>query len=184
MAYPKALLSPGESVVLDLHPHWKRIAIPVALVPIVIGLASFAAAEVPDGSAQNPLRYAILAIAIILLLWFSLRPYLRWLSTHYVITNRRIVHRQGVIARSGRDVPLNRVNDVSFEHSVFERLLRCGTLIIESAGERGQVVLAEVPRVESVQHTVYELVQAEEARDRTAAAPTEDADNAEGVSEH
>ena len=81
-----------------------------------------------------------------------------------MVTNRRIVHREGVITRSGRDVPLNRVNDVSFQHGPIDRIFGAGTLTIESAGERGQVVLSDVPRVEKVQHTVYDLVQAEEAR--------------------
>lgn len=168
MAYPKSLLSPGEEVILDLHPHWKRIALPVLLVPVIIGLAAFAAAEMPDNSAQAPVRWAILAVAVALLFWFSLRPYLTWQFTHYVFTNRRIVHREGVIARSGRDVPLNRVNDVSFQHGVIDRLFGCGTLIVESAGERGQVAFNEVPRVEKVQRRLYELVQDEENRERQA----------------
>lgn len=164
MAYPKALLSAGEDVVLDLHPHAKALIVPLGLIPVVLGLGSFVAAEIPDGGAQGPLRWAILAIGLAILGWFSLRPFLSWQSTHYVVTTRRIVHRTGVISRSGRDIPLNRVNDVSFQHGMLERLLRCGTLVIESAGERGQVVLADVPHVESVQHTVYELVQQEDDR--------------------
>jgi uncharacterized membrane protein YdbT with pleckstrin-like domain len=95
---------------------------------------------------------------------FSLRPFLRWQATHYVITNRRIVLRSGILSRRGRDIPLNRVNDVSFEHGLIERLLRTGSLTVESAGERGQLVLTDVPRVERVQHTIYELVQQHELR--------------------
>ena len=78
-----------------------------------------------------------------------------------MFTNERIITRQGVFARVGRDIPLNRVNDVSFQHSFFERLLGTGTLTIESAGERGQVVLTEIPRVERVQSQLYELVEAD-----------------------
>jgi uncharacterized membrane protein YdbT with pleckstrin-like domain len=159
------LLSEGEQVVLDLHTHWKALVVPIALIPVTAGLGSFVAAEIPDGSAQAPVRYAILVVCLLILAWFSLIPYLRWRTTHYVVTNRRIVHRTGVLARSGRDIPLNRVNDVSFQHTFFERLLRCGTLTIESAGERGQVVLSDVPKVEQVQRTVYELVQDETRRD-------------------
>lgn len=164
MAYPKALLSAGEEIVLDLHPHWKALIVPLGLLPVVIGLAAFLAAILPSGGARGPLRIAILVVAVLVLLWWSLRPLLRWQTTHYVVTNRRIVHRSGVLARRGRDVPLNRVNDVSFSHGLIERLLRCGTLTVESAGERGQVVLADVPRVESVQRTVYELVEQHDLR--------------------
>jgi uncharacterized membrane protein YdbT with pleckstrin-like domain len=61
-------------------------------------------------------------------------------------------------------VPLSRINDVSFSTTLLERLLRCGTVTIESAGEHGQVVLPEVGDVEHVQREVYRLVEAERQR--------------------
>jgi uncharacterized membrane protein YdbT with pleckstrin-like domain len=166
MAYPRGLLSEGEEVVLDLHPHWRALVVPLALVPITIGVGSYLAAITPSGSAQRWLRLAILVIVLALLAWRSLLPYLRWVTQHYVVTTNRIVLREGIVARNGRDVPLNRVNDVTFNHSIVERLFRSGTLIVESAGERGQVVLTDVPRVEKVQRTVYDLVQDAERGDR------------------
>ena len=84
-------------------------------------------------------------------------PYLRWRSTLIVVTTRRVVVRTGVLARSGRDVPLHRINDVTFSHSLFDRLLGCGTIVVESGGDRGQVVLDDVPHVEQVQRTLYDL---------------------------
>jgi uncharacterized membrane protein YdbT with pleckstrin-like domain len=69
--------------------------------------------------------------------------------------------REGVFSREGRDIPLNRVNDVSFQHTFFQRLLGTGVLTIESAGERGQVVLENIPHVERIQSQLYELVEAD-----------------------
>jgi uncharacterized membrane protein YdbT with pleckstrin-like domain len=160
MAFPTRLLGEDESVVLDLHPHWKRLILPALLVPIVVGLASYAIFLLPDNSARTWLRWAIVVVGLLILLRFSLWPWLRWLTTRYVLTTKRVVIRQGVFGRSGRDIPLTRVNDVSFHHSLFERLLRCGTLTIESAGEHGQVVLPEVPTVERVQREIYKCVEA------------------------
>lgn len=164
MPFPSRLLADDEEVVLDLHPHWKQLVLPLLLVPVVVGLAAYLFFVVPDGSARTPLRWAIVAVAAIVLLRWSLWPFLRWETTRYVLTNRRVVIRTGVFGRSGRDIPLTRVNDVSFQHSLFERMLRCGTLTIESAGEHGQVVLPEVPGVEVVQREVYRAVEAEVRR--------------------
>ena len=164
MPFPKRLLAEDEDVVLDLHPHWKQLFIPLLLLPVVCGVASYVAFILPDDSARTALRWVIAVVAALILLRFSLWPYLRWQTTHYVLTNRRVVIRQGVFGRSGRDIPLTRVNDVSFRHSLFERVLRCGTLTIESAGEHGQVVLPEVPQVELVQREVYKRVEAEVRR--------------------
>ncbi|HVU71591.1 MAG TPA: PH domain-containing protein [Mycobacteriales bacterium] len=165
MAYPKKLLEDGEEVVLDLHPHWRVLFIPALLVPVVVGAGAYLA-TLPDGSSAKWVRLAILVAALLILIWGSLIPYLKWLTTHYVLTNRRIAVRVGVLARTGRDVPLTRVNDVTFQHTVIERLFRSGTLTIESAGERGQVVLEDVPKVEDVQRTIYSRVEAEDQRRR------------------
>jgi uncharacterized membrane protein YdbT with pleckstrin-like domain len=164
VGFPQRLLAEDESIVLDLHPHWKRLLLPALLVPIVAGVASYVVFLLPANSARTPLRIAIVVIAMLILLRFSVWPWLRWLTTRYVLTTRRVVIRQGVFGRSGRDIPLTRVNDVSFHHSLFERLVRCGTLTIESAGEHGQVVLPEVPTVEWVQREVYRCVEAEAQR--------------------
>lgn len=172
MPYPHRLLADDEEVVLDLHPHWKRLLLPALLVPVVVGLASYAAFLVPSGSVRTPVRWAIVAVAVVVLLRWSLWPYVVWQTTRYVLTTRRVIIRRGVFGRSGRDIPLTRVNDVSFHHSLFERLLRCGTLTIESAGEHGQVVLPEVPDVELVQREVYRCVD-EETRRLGAEPPPE-----------
>jgi uncharacterized membrane protein YdbT with pleckstrin-like domain len=167
--FPSRLLGDDEEVVLDLHPHWKRLILPALLVPIVVGLASYLVFLVPDGSARTPLRWAIVVVAVLVLARFSVWPFLKWLTTRYVLTNRRVVIRTGVFSRTGRDIPLTRVNDVSFRHSLVDRMLRCGTLTIESAGEHGQVILPEVPTVEQVQRQVLRRAEEESLRVSRAA---------------
>jgi uncharacterized membrane protein YdbT with pleckstrin-like domain len=164
VAFPENVLDDDEHVIRNLRPHWRRLVIPLALLPIVVGLASYAWFKVPHGSARHPLRYAILIVAFAVLLWWTLRPLVFWLTTRYVVTNRRVLMRNGVLSRHGRDVPLTRVNDVSFQRSFVERLFGSGTLIVESAGERGQVVLKDVPNVEAVQRDIYRLVEDEAQR--------------------
>jgi len=119
--------------VRNLHPHWRRVVVPVALLPIVVGLASYGWFKLPDNSARQALRYVILAAALVILLWWTARPLLFWLSTRYIVTNRRVLIRSGVLSRTGRDIPLTRVNDVSFHRTLVERMFGSGTLTIESA---------------------------------------------------
>ncbi|HEX3906537.1 MAG TPA: PH domain-containing protein [Mycobacteriales bacterium] len=164
MPFPDNILDDDEEIVLDLRPHWRRVAIPVVLIPLVVGLASYLWFIAPSGSTQRPVHIAILVVGVAVLLWWSLRPWLRWLTTRYVLTTRRVVMRTGVVARHGRDVPLTRVNDVSFSHTMVERMFRSGTLVIESAGDRGQVILVDCPHVESVQRELYGLVEDETQR--------------------
>jgi len=105
----------------------------------------------------------------ILVIW-ALRPFLNWLTTQYVITDHRIIVRSGLLARSGRDMPLSRVNDVSFRKGFIERLLNCGTLMIESAGTKGQLTIRNVPDVEDIQREIYRLHDEDDERRRRTGA--------------
>ncbi len=104
------------------------------------------------------------AVALIVALTFTLVPLLRWRTTTYELTTRRFRLRYGILSRTGRDFPLIRISDVSFSHGLIDRMLGCGRLVIESAGEHGQLVLNEIPSVERVQAALFQLVEDEQAR--------------------
>lgn len=157
MAYPRKLLSEDESVVLDTHPHWKLLVVPVVELLVVLGLVGFLfGAGWVDATWAT---WTTVGVAAFLVLVLFVVPLLRWRTTLIVITTKRVVTRTGILTRSGRDIPLTRVNDVSFTENLLERVLRCGTLTVESAGERGQVVLTDVPHVAEVQRMLYELTE-------------------------
>lgn len=164
---PKKLLGDDEQVVMAMRPHWKEMVWPVLLLLLASPLATFLATIIPEGDVQPWLRLAVVVVAAFIVVRWVVWPFLKWLTTSYVVTDRRLITRVGVIARHGRDMPLSKVNDVTFEHSsILERVLGCGTLVVESAGERGQLVLRDVPRVEEVQRDVYRLAEADEERRR------------------
>ncbi|MEN3305846.1 MAG: hypothetical protein V7603_2048 [Micromonosporaceae bacterium] len=162
MGFPESVLTKDEHVEVHLHPHWKALVRPVFFLVVVV--AAIVAAGVflaGKGTTQNIGFLVVIGVGLVVFGWLTVWPWLTWRTTHYVFTNERVIMREGVFSREGRDIPLNRINDVSFQHSFFERLLGAGTLTIESAGERGQVVLNDIPRVEKIQSQLYELVESD-----------------------
>jgi uncharacterized membrane protein YdbT with pleckstrin-like domain len=159
VGFPESILTSDEEVVLHMRPHWRRLVGPVAWVMLVLA-AVIAAAVLWGGTGA----LWIGVVGLGLLAWLALWPWLEWRTTHYVFTTERVLVREGVLARQGRDIPLARINDVSFSHSLLERMLGSGTMTIESAGERGQMVFADLPRVEQTQTVLYELVEADRLR--------------------
>jgi uncharacterized membrane protein YdbT with pleckstrin-like domain len=157
-------LSEGEHSVLILHPHWKILLRPTLILMLVALAAAAALVLIPQGSYTASGQIAVGVVAVVaVLIWFVV-PFLRWQTTTYELTNRRLRLRQGILSRSGRDFPLIRISDVSFSHGLIDRLLGCGRLVVESAGEHGQLVLTEIPQVEKVQATLFQLVEDEHAR--------------------
>jgi membrane protein YdbS with pleckstrin-like domain len=158
MAISAKLLGDDEYVVVSTRTHWKALIFPVLVLLVVAGAGGFLAAIVPSGSMQTPLRLAILAVGVVVLLTFAAKPFLNWFFSTYTLTNRRLITRHGILTRTGRDIPLMRINDVSYEHGLIDRMLGCGTLQIQSASEGGHVVLPDVPRVEYMHLKMSDLL--------------------------
>jgi uncharacterized membrane protein YdbT with pleckstrin-like domain len=97
----------------------------------------------------------------------SVVPFLRWFATRYELTEQGLVIREGILSRSVRTIPIGRVNDASHAQRLIERMLGKGTLIVESGGERGRLVLKNVPEVDNWHQQIYRLIDdmADGARD-------------------
>lgn len=158
MGISEKLLSEGEHIIASMRTHWKALVLPVLFLLVVCALAGFALAVLPSGNVHDPLMYAVIALALIAIAWLTLRPFLIWLTASYTVTNRRLINRSGVFTRTGRDIPLHRINDVRYERDVLDRLLGCGTLVISDASEQGRSVLPDVPRVEKLQLVITDLL--------------------------
>lgn len=135
-------------MVLRLRTHAKVLLLPAVALILVGALLGVGAALVP--SAYRPGgQYVVVVAAAALATWWSVIPFLRWRTRTYTITNHRLIARQGILNRVGTVLPLMRINDVSYERSLMDRILGCGTLFIQTAAE-GAVVLDDVPDVEHV----------------------------------
>jgi len=170
VAYPDSLLADDERVVKHLHPHWITLVRPVLLLIVIVALGSFLAAIFPGGGLQTPGRIAIGVVGVIALILVTLIPYLRWRTTHYVLTTHRLMTRVGILSHTGRDIPLNRINNAMYEQSFFERIVNSGTLVVESAGEDGQQVFRNIPNADETQQLINRLVEGDhDRRSRNAA---------------
>ncbi len=159
MGFPPDLLNESEEVVLDLRPHWAKLFFPV--VWVVVAIAATAASSILDAPpALTFVLLAVLAIAVVLLL----ARYVRWTTTNFVVTNERLIHREGIIAKKGIEVPLDRVQTIRFSQTVFERMIGAGDLLIESAGETGQNTFTDIRKPNMVQQVVYREIEAYENR--------------------
>ncbi len=158
MATSARRLGEGEYVVANTRTHWKALVLPVIALLSTCALAGFLLAAVSSGRGHQALKWLVVGGAALAIVWLSVRPFLRWLTASYTLTNRRLISRSGVFTRSGRDIPLQRVTDVRYERGLLDRLLCCGTLVISDASEGGRSVLPDVPRVAALQLAITDLL--------------------------
>ncbi|OZM77598.1 PH domain-containing protein [Pseudonocardia sp. MH-G8] len=154
MAFPDELLVEDEQVVVHKHPHWKMLLGPVFVLLLVVGVASFLAALVRT-QAWAPWGWAGLAAAGLALVGrFTVFPVVRWRTTHFVVTDRRVLVREGVFSRHGMDIPLRRISSVRVRHTLWERMLGSGTLVVESDSDES-LEFDDVPGVQRVHALLY-----------------------------
>ena len=166
MAYPRKLLNRGEHINLDLHPHWVVFVKPGTIVVVFVVLAIWAQQLGDDWFKTGVSRVLLGAILLGLINLGS--AVMRWSRTYFVVTSQRVIFREGVLARRGVEIPLERVNNVNFAQSVMERMLGAGDLLIESASEVGQQLFGDIRNPEQVQNMIHEAIHARIGRDADA----------------
>ena len=133
MSSPRKLLAPGEEIASETNPHWSLLVPRIALA-VVIDAAGIALV-LAWHSAPLVVGWIILAIGLLALL-AVVAKLISWRSTDLVITTRRVIYRTGVIHRFGREIPIDRIQDVTYRQTLLERILGAGSLTVESADER------------------------------------------------
>jgi uncharacterized membrane protein YdbT with pleckstrin-like domain len=150
MPFPKRLLVPGEELVLDLRPHWIALFLPT-LATIGVVVLGFWLISQFDGSVN----WVILVAMALLLIAYPVRRLIWWLTSYFVVTSDRLIHREGWIAKHSMEIPLEAINDVRFKQTVFERVIGAGTLVVQSASESGREEFKAIRNPEDVQKTIY-----------------------------
>ena len=163
MAFPTRLLNEGEEVVLDLNPHWSTLVKPLALLLLVL------AATIAGAVLNTYVGYGLAVVLLGTVGWASLRVARRQ-TTEFVVTTDRLVYRSGLFAKHGKEIPLERINDISFNQSVFERMIGTGDLAIESAGAQSRETFSDIPKPSQVQNEIYRQMEAAAGRHADRAA--------------
>src|SRR5262245_58742498 len=137
MAFPRRLLADHEDIVIELRPHWIALVFPIFVTLVIVAAMIVGLVYMPD-SWPSWLRWTLFIAAVVLIVFYALRDIVDWVTSLFVVTTERLIHRSGWFAKKSMEIPLENINDVHFNQSIFERMIGAGDLTIESAGEFGQ----------------------------------------------
>ena len=157
MGYPTNLVQEGETVALDLRPHWWYFSrniltgIPLAILLIIV-------LNHLNSTWQNYIGEIVGIVALAWAVWLGL-TYLRWRMTYFVVTSRRVIYRSGAISKRGVEIPLERINNINFHQRLIDRIIGAGDLDIESAGRDGQSHFDFIRHPDGVQHEIYRQME-------------------------
>jgi membrane protein YdbS with pleckstrin-like domain len=138
--YAESLLASGERVVRREHQHWFILAANTRYAILaLIGAALLTFVSVwfgVDGvlwQALGVLTLVLFVYGIAAFLW----GILRYRNEEYLITNRRLIHAEGVVNKKTTDSSLEKINDAVLTESMFGRMFGFGDLDVLTASEEG-----------------------------------------------
>lgn len=153
MRYIQDILNEGEEVVAEIRFHWWVWV--RAVLAFIIRLAILTVAGVyaldfiagMDGSSKELYRkivfWALIAGGAYALVKLAIRI-IQFLTTERAVTARRLVFKEGLIARSTAELSLARIEEINLDQSVLGRILGFGTLSISGTGGDDRLVMAEI----------------------------------------
>jgi membrane protein YdbS with pleckstrin-like domain len=163
-------LFPTEKFRGEWRRHWiqvaRRLIIGVVATLVLGYLAGFFA------SKQQPTVLTVLVIIWLLVMGWVLWDVAEWYYDRFVLTNKRVMLVEGIIARKVAMMPLARVTDMKYTQTALGRVLGYGTFEIESAGQ--DQALRNVPNLPNPTDLYLQVVEemyepeASEARRRPA----------------
>lgn len=154
-------------MVVDLKPHWWYFAKSGSAVVIAAAGALWASMWDESNDLERWGGLIIAASFALCALWMLLR-WMKWRSTHFVVTSDRVIFRSGIIVKRGVAIPLERVDNIAFEQTVFERIIRSGDVRIESAGPEGQQDFFDIKRPDEVQKLIHSQIEDNDRRSRAS----------------
>jgi uncharacterized membrane protein YdbT with pleckstrin-like domain len=167
VGFPENVLAKGEKVERDLHPHWLTVVVPTLFGLLLAAACITVARATPDDDTGNRIQWIAVAVFVLVAVPAVFVPYLRWRTTHYVITSHRVMVRRGILTKNGKDITLSKITDVSFQQTVVDRIIGAGSLHIESAGDSPDENLTNIPRSNEVQQLINRLIDEDDLRRRT-----------------
>lgn len=171
MTFSRKHLYNEEDIVIDLHPHWWYLVPRGAALVAAMVLGGWVWAERfgrDDITHEfswwgDVLRYGTALLVAVALVAFVARL-IQWNSINFVVTTERCIYRAGVFAKSGIEIPLDRISTVFFNQTIFERMVRAGDIGIESAGENSRQSFSDISNPLRVQNEIYRQMEAYEDR--------------------
>ena len=158
MGFPENVLTSDERIELKMRPHWREVFAAVLFGLLLLAILVYVVRVTPDDTTGSWIQWIVVGIAAIIAIFLVFAPIVRWLTTHYVVTTHRVLVRRGVLTKTGKDITLSKITDVSFERTLLDRLTGSGTLRIESAGDSPDETFRSIPRSDQVQQLINRLI--------------------------
>jgi uncharacterized membrane protein YdbT with pleckstrin-like domain len=122
----RTVLKKDEKILIIIRQHWLRLVLPVfAWLILTIILLWW-------------LHNSTALIIILLTALYPLVEYINWKNNIWCVTNLRVVDESGFFSRYSKESPIDKINNVEYDQTIWGRLMGFGSVDIQTAAELGE----------------------------------------------
>jgi len=166
-------LSPGEQVMFEGHPSWRSILdfyVKGLLLTVIAAFIAAIVTRIANGSVSTS---TVVIVAVVGVAVTVLAGFIKRVTTDYTITNKRLRIQHGIVSRTIQETRLERVQNVNYNQSMFQRVLQIGDVDFDTAaGDDYNFIFTGVADPENVVRRVDEATQAGAAGSHGLGQPT------------
>ena len=136
-------LKKNENVVLLIRPHWLVLFLPslYSVVGIIIGVLT------------GSYGYFIPLIPICYL-WYKM---IQRNNNLWAVTNLRVIDEDGVFSHNSKESPLDKINNVTYNQSIWGRIFGFGNVQIQTAAEVGSTTYYTIEKPKELKDTITQM---------------------------
>jgi uncharacterized membrane protein YdbT with pleckstrin-like domain len=150
----------AERVIFSIRPAllFVGFAYAVAALLWILVTALVAAVSAHFELGKGPGAIAVVVVGLVLVLYPALL-HLRRQRFRYTLTNYKLEIQSGLLARSTRNILLAKIQDVTVASTILKRMVGIGDIVLETAGEAGQITLKNIPNAKRYADTLLRELQ-------------------------
>lgn len=134
-------LKKDEKILVTIRQHWIKLALPfIAWLLAAILLIWFA-------------KTVGFVIALLTAL-YPMYEYLNWKNNLWCVTNVRVVDESGFFSRYSKESPLDKINNVEYDQSIWGRIFGYGNVDIQTAAEMGETTYTMIHHPKLLKDTI------------------------------
>jgi membrane protein YdbS with pleckstrin-like domain len=143
----------GNEVIFNERPSFLPVFLTggmLCMLLIILGIAS--------RKSPGLIAFVVIPISICVILAIMVGLIRRYF-TRYTLTRSKLIVQKGVLSRQKKTIPITKIQDVSYQQQILERIFGFGDVVVESAGEWGSVHLVDVNNCVELSEEILKVVQ-------------------------
>lgn len=145
-----------DEIIFKDHPAWEFMLVVLGVLTILFWFLFYYLFKNDSSGLLVGLFGCPVGIVFVIT---AVRVVALWATSKYTLTNKKLIVEKGLFTHQRKVIPVEKIQDVGYHREFIQILFGVGDVIVESAGEKGQVALRHLRKYREHSETILSLIQ-------------------------